>query len=657
MSSMRFMKTALFVFAVVLFTGCVCHHVVKEQTARQVRLETLDLSLMYQDWDRPRVNKALNGTTLSINNIEYEHGIGSHAVSVLGVKLNGEADYFDALVGIEDSYKLYSSVVFQVWLDGKKSFETDIMKWKEPAVPVHVDLKGVDTAMFVTFEGPNQHVCDHCNWVEPIIHMKKGSTFNPYSIPVINDPDPKISMEHSELPKINGPRIYGATPGHPFFHMIPASGKRPIFFQAQNLPEGLTLDSETGIISGSLVKEGTTDVSLTVKNSLGEDQRIFRIVAGKECLALTPPMGWNSWNVYGKKITDKKIRKTADYMVKSGLADYGYNYVNIDDGWEGQRNSEGFITSNKDFPDMKNLGVYIHSKGLKYGIYSSPGALTCQGLIGSYEHEEQDAKTFADWGVDYLKYDWCGYGAIYHGTDPVELKKPFQIMRKALNKCDRDIFYSVSQFGHGPFWEWGKDMNVNCWRTTGDIGDCWSSIAGIGFDQNQYADYSEPGHWNDPDMLVVGRVGWGHPLRDSKLNKHEQMTHITMWSMLAAPFILGCELAELDEFTLALLTNPDVLDVDQDPMGKQGTCIWKNEEYEIWARDLYDGTRAIAFFNRAPINKTFNISWKELGYSKKQPVYDLWQRKELGDFRKWKLDVAAHGAQFFKIGMPKKTDF
>ncbi len=490
---------------------------------------------------------------------------------------------------------------------------------------------------------------------------------------------PNIVHPASLVPAIHGPRVTGATPGKPFLFLIPATGEKPITFSAGNLPKKLSLDPKTGIITGTVEKEGEYAVDLSVTNARGKTGRKLTIVAGKGKLALTPPMGWNSWNVWGLSVSTDKVKAAADAMVASGLASYGFQYLNIDDGWEkgrdpnsaqckgktresdqcGQvgRDKDGKIITNEKFPDLKALGDYVHSRGLKLGIYSSPGPWTCGRYTGSYGHERQDAESYAEWGIDYLKYDWCSYSEVKWGWSLNYFQKPYQVMRKELDAVDRDIVFSLCQYGMKKVWTWGEGVGGNLWRTTGDISDNWISLSGIGSKQDQLAPYSGPGHWNDPDMLVVGQVGWGPTLHQTRLNKNEQITHITLWAMLAAPLLIGCEMTKLDQFTLALLTNDAVIDVDQDPLGKQAARIAQKGETEIWARPLYDGTIAVALFNKSAQKTEVSATWAELKLSGPQPVRDLWLQKDLGILDgAVSLPVFPHGALLLKVGKPKVQD-
>lgn len=376
-------------------------------------------------------------------------------------------------------------------------------------------------------------------------------------------------------------------------------------------------------------------------------------------LALTPPMGWNSWNVWGTAVDDTKVRAAADSLVSSGLAAAGFIYVNIDDGWEAGRDAQGRILCNEKFPAMKALADYVHAKGLKLGIYSSPGPKTCADYEGSYGHEFQDAKSYAEWGIDLLKYDWCSYGQIAKDESLPELKKPYLLMRDALKASGRDIVYSLCQYGKGNVWEWGESVGGHYWRTTGDITDSWARMSEIGFGQNGLEKHAGPGHWNDPDMLVVGKLGWGPNVRPTKLSPHEQHTHMTLWCMLAAPLLIGCDLTQLDDFTLALLANPEVIAIDQDPLGQQGRRVAQTgsitrgpnaDVCEVWARPLADNSMAVGLFNRGRKDVVVEISWRKLGLKGPQHIRDLWQRRNLGRLDdRYSATIPSHGAMLIKL--------
>jgi alpha-galactosidase len=430
------------------------------------------------------------------------------------------------------------------------------------------------------------------------------------------------------------------------------------------LPAGLSIDSTNGHIRGSVKERGEYVITLIAKNRLGTAERDFRIVAG-DTIALTPPMGWNSWNCWACAVDDKKVRATAKAMVDTGLVNHGWSYINIDDCWmrterrggddpnlgSPVRDENGDLIPNAKFPDMKALCDYIHGLGLKAGIYIGPGPTTCQGYVASWEHELQDAKKFAEWGFDYLKYDWCGYSSIV-GRDPnlEVLKRPYILMRQVLDQVPRDIVYSICQYGWGEVWKWGEEVGGNCWRTTGDITDTWPSMA-RGFDQADLAPYAKPGHWNDPDMMVLGKVGWGPELRDARLTPDEQYTHMSLWCLLCSPLLLGCPIEQLDEFTLGLLTNDEVLEVNQDPLGQQASRIVQDGGKEIWVKQMEDGSTAVGLFNKddyAPQSITLNFSDISLGGKCK--VHDLWRQKNLGKFGvKFTAKVPVHGVVLVRI--------
>jgi alpha-galactosidase len=399
------------------------------------------------------------------------------------------------------------------------------------------------------------------------------------------EPAIRLTPLEAPTPRINGARVFGVRPGNPFLYTIAASGQRPMTFSAEDLPKGLKLNKSNGQITGVMKKAGEYTVTLKAKNSLGTSERKLKIVCGPN-ISLTPALGWNSWNCFASAVTDEKVRAAADAMVSSGLINHGWTYINIDDYWQVHRDSKdktlqgpkraenGRILPNPRFPNMKKLTDYVHSKGLKIGLYSSPGPWTCGGCVGSFGYELQDAKQYADWGFDYLKYDWCSYnpnmepnrgntnaypfsaGNLSRGgaNNRTNLMLPYRIMQEALMKQPRDIVYSLCQYGMGNVWQWGTEVGGNSWRTTGDINDSWNSMAGIGFNQAGKEQYAGPGHWNDPDMLVVGYVGWGR-LHPTKLTPNEQYTHVSLWSLLCSPLLIGCDMTKLDDFTLGLLCN------------------------------------------------------------------------------------------------------
>lgn len=453
-------------------------------------------------------------------------------------------------------------------------------------------------------------------------------------------------------PRINGAKVFGVRPGSPFLYKIAATGEKHLQYIVEGLPAGLTVDANTGIITGSLLKAGDYKMNFIVKNSSGEARREFTIRCGN-LLALTPPMGWNSWNCWGLSVSDEKLKSSAQAMIDKGLIDHGWTYMNIDDGWEAEkRNVKGEVAANAKFPDMKALGDWLHSKGLKFGIYSSPGPKTCGGYMGSYKFEKLDAQTYASWGIDYLKYDWCSYGELKEGKDTAlaAYQKPYKVMQGFLRAQKIDIVYSLCQYGMKEVWKWGAKVDGNCWRTTGDITDNWKSLSRIGFNQTVQYPYAEPGRWNDPDMLIVGQVGWGENLHPTGLNPDEQYTHISLWCLLSAPLLIGCDITKLDDFTLNLLTNDEVLAIDQDPLGKQAKQVTANIDYQVWVKELEDGSKAIGIFNISDEHMKIKINWNELGLPEQCKLRDLWRQKDLGNFKEsFTTKVVSHGVILLKV--------
>lgn len=352
--------------------------------------------------------------------------------------------------------------------------------------------------------------------------------------------------------------------------------------------------------------------------------------------ARTPPMGWNSWNHFACKVTDVDVRSAADAIVSTGMKSAGYVYVNIDDCWQGTRDEKGVIHPNEKFPDMKGLSDYVHAKGLKLGIYSSPGPKTCAGYEGSLGHEELDAQSYAQWGIDYLKYDYCSF----QGDVPAQMAA-YKKMHEALEKTGRAIVFSLCQYGMDKVWRWGPSVGGNLWRTTDDISDDYNSMAYIGFGQNGLERFAAPGHWNDPDMLEVG---------NGKMNKDEYRTHMSLWCLLAAPLLAGNDLSKMTPDTLAILTNPEVIAVDQDALGIQGHRVAQEGQLEVWVKLLADGSKAVGLFNRGESVMPVTAHFRDVGVGEAATVRDLWEKRDLGVFNSsFTAQVPKHGVVLLKV--------
>jgi len=470
-------------------------------------------------------------------------------------------------------------------------------------------------------------------------------------------------------PRLNGTRVLGVRPGSPFLFRIPATGERPMRFAAENLPAGLTLDPASGIITGGIQERGTYSLLLSASNSHGDASKEIKIVCD-DTLALTPHMGWNSWYVWENHVTDEIMRAAADAMVSSGMADHGYMYVNIDDCWSVKpgtadptlrgepRDKSGKVNSNPRFPDMRALTDYIHAKGLKAGIYTSPGPLTCADHVAAWEHEEADIGRFVEWGFDFLKYDWCSYGRIAKSESREEFQKPYLMISEILRRQPRDIVLNLCQYGLGNVWEWGKEVGGNSWRTAGDLGGSFEKI-GLALFRDGFDLYAEkelhrfggPGGWNDPDYVLIGYLSnWKGQTVPTPLTPNEQYSHISLWSLLAAPLIFSGDITRLDDFTRSLLTNDEVIEVDQDPLGQPGKRITKEGDREVWARPMEDGSLAVGLFNRGEGLKVVAAKWEDLAISGPRRVRDLWRQRNVG-MADGELEalVARHGVVLLRL--------
>lgn len=632
-----------------------------EVPANGVWIDSLDLSLAEQGYGKIRAGHSVDGHSLTLKGMVYPHGVGTHAIGRLAIDLHGEATHFQAVVGLDDETAGSGSVTFAVYLDGKKVASVSAHGGRPPQV-LQTDLTGGKKMILFVDDGGDGNTSDHADWAGAFITQVPEAKQKPETVALANAPRLKMVPEDPQ-PAIHGARIVGATPGRSFLFPVPATGTQPLTYAAENLPEGLQLDPQTGIISGMLRQAGTTQTMLSVHGPGGTARRQLTIVGGDNKLALTPPMGWNSWNVWADKVDESKVKDAGHEMISTGLVRHGYQYVNIDDTWQGKRNGQGILLGNEKFPDMKALCDDLHRQGLKAGIYSSPGPKTCAGYAGSYHHEDQDAQTYADWGFDYLKYDVCSYRDIIGSNPAVEAQeKPYQVMADSLAKVHRDILYSLCQYGWGEVWKWGAhpDIRGNCWRTHDDISELWTGAEYWGHDrgvydiieaENGHEKYAGPGHWNDPDMLMVGMVGFGNP-HPTRLTPNEQLVHVSMWCLFSAPLLIGCDMTKLDPFTLAILTNDEVLDIDQDPLGKPAGRVAKDAMGgEVWSRELFDGTRGVGLLNASPVEETVTVHWSDIGLSGRQPVRDLWLHEDVGSFSdSYSVVIPSHGIALLKIG-------
>ena len=650
---------------------------------RQIALSELDLSKMTSVMGTPRVDRSIRGDTMRIGGKQFLKGVGTHAYSRMLIDLHGSARRFTAMVGLDDAGYVHASISFHVVGDQRVLWQSGPMKKGDAPKEIDLDLGGIKKLGLLVTVNREDISENYANWaLAQISYAGKvpvalNNKVRAREWGILTPPAPA-------KPRIQSPSVYGVRPGSPVLYRIPCTGERPIFFSAKGLPRGLNINKTTGIITGKLKKAGRYKIELAARNKYGQSSQSFTIEAGDK-LALTPPMGWNSWYIYYHQVSDSFMRQSADAMVRSGMADYGYQYVNIDDCWMNKpgssnpeetgplRNEEGELLTNKRFPNMNALTDYIHAKGLKAGIYSSPGPKTCAGYAGSYEHEIQDANTFARWGFDFLKYDWCSYGAIPGSHTKEGMKAPYLLMGEALKKTGRDMLHNLCQYGMGDVWTWGGEAG-HSWRVGPDLGTATGSfIPGFyntGLLNSQHWSFARPGGWNDPDYITIGWVGGNNNKgRKTALTHNEQYAYMTMWSLMASPLFFSGDMNRLDSFTLNVLCNHEVIAVNQDAAGRQARIVRNDSTGMVMVKELADGSIAVGLFNfpgskqnpadyfvwddKADGQKTISIRSSELGLSSRFAVRNAWTQQQLGHFQdSFSIDVPYHGAVLLIITDP-----
>lgn len=471
----------------------------------------------------------------------------------------------------------------------------------------------------------------------------------------------KVEGVFEGAPRINAPYVTGNYPHTEFVFAVPTSGERPMSWKAEHLPEGLFLDSETGIIRGVVKEAGDYKVKITAENAKGKKESELNIKIGNE-LALTPVMGWNSWNTFGPELTEALVIETAEAMIANGMRDLGYQYINIDDYWQlKDRGADGHIQINKEkFPrGIKYVADYLHERGFRLGIYSDASRYTCGGVCGSYGYEDVDAQDFASWGVDLLKYDYCG-APEERDTAIVRYRK----MGEALRATDRSIVFSVCEWGGREPWTWAKEVGGHYWRTTGDIRDKWSTdnknflgIVNI-IDRNKdLADYAGPGAWNDPDMLTVGIFGKSYSINDGRKDfgctLEEYRSHMSLWCMMAAPLLSGNDVRTMADSVKDILLNEEIIALNQDKLGKQAIVVKTVGNCEIWQKTLVDGM-AIAVLNRGEVPETVLLDFEEIGVKGKVRVRDVWKHENLGAIKTLNVSPRGHGAEVYRLTFQHK---
>lgn len=612
------------------------------------------------------------GDSIKMKGKYFGRGVGVNSTSVLSFFLDGHATEFSALVGVDDKGVKDLPHQFYVIGDRKMLFESGEMKWGDEPKSVKVNLTGIKhLGLLVIVE--SRVNADYTNWANAQLVMKDG--FVPQNTP---NTDEKYILTPlpDKKPKINSPKLFGARPNNPFLYTIAATGERPMQFSVMNLPKGLVLDEKTGIITGKLTQTGTYQTNLKAKNAFGEAIKKLTIKIG-DTIALTPPIGWNGWNSWARNIDREKVIASADAMIKMGLNQHGWTYINIDDAWQGQRGGAfNAIQPNEKFPNFKEMADYIHGLGLKLGVYSTPMITSYAGYIGGssdaedgkitdaiiknkrafryvgkYRFEQNDAQQMAAWGVDYLKYDWR--------IDVPSAER----MSVALKNSGRDIVYSISN--SAPFAnvkDWVRLTNT--FRTGPDIRDSWLSLYVSAFTLDKWAAYGGHGHWLDPDMMILGNVTTGSDLHATRLTPDEQYSHVSLFSLLSAPLLIGCPIEQLDAFTLNLLTNDEVIEINQDPLGKPARLMSEENGVQIWAKPLEDGSLAVGLFNIADFGKTpetyfrwgdeqpvqFTFDFNKIGLKGSYKLRDVWRQKDLGTFKdSFKSTIRHHGVVMLRM--------
>jgi len=666
------MRFSVFYFAVVLTLS----YSTKAQNTKTLFFDDLPLQT-YSEGIRPVSTKSNYWkNTIKINGVAYSRGFGAQSPAVLSFMLDGKAERFSAEVGVDDSSNTAIPLMFYVLADQKILFQSKPMNVGDPAVKIDVDLTGAkQLGLLITDTvGGLGNKRTNGNWANARMMVKEG--FTPGYVPN-NDTQFILTPAPKSTPQINTAMVFGVRPGNPFLFKVATSGQRPIQFSAVNLPAGLNIAAETGIITGAVAQRGNYEVTLKAKNKLGEASKKLLIKIG-DTIALTPPIGWNGWNSWEAKIDQDKVLASATAMVKTGLADHGWTYVNVDDAWMGKRSGpDTALQPNEKFPDIKGMIDQIHGMGLKAGLYSTPYIASYGGYVGAssdyptggetrelfipirqpysrigkYKFEANDARQMAAWGVDFLKYDWR--------IDVASTER----MSTALRNSGRDIVFSLSN--NAPFekvTDWARLSNM--YRTGPDIKDSWTSLFNTSFVLDKWSPYTGPGHWGDADMMILGDVSIGPVMHPTRLTPNEQYSHVSIFSLIASPMLIGCPIERLDAFTLNLLSNDEIIAINQDPLGKAARLVLEKDGFQVWKRELENGDYAVGIFNIAGYGKTpqsyfrwgneqpksFALNFNEIGLVGNFNIKDVWRQKDLGIFKgKITTSVPHHGVVMFRM--------
>jgi len=638
-----------------------------------IYLNDLSLDLAQSGWKNPQSNTNIEGGSLKLGEHVFERGVGVHAYSLIALDLKGKAKAFHALVGVDDKMigQIKSNPVnFIIIADGEKLYESGPLSAGDPPQEIHLGIEGYYNLLLEVKTEGNKTTGTFANWCDAyLITQPKAS---PLVFKAENGKvqlDEKLITEANDSnkyiidrtvpgkPSINMASVYGTRCGKNIHLFVPVSGEKPFELSIAQLPEGLAFDSAKRMITGCLETKGEYRCLIKAVNALGQDEKQVTFKVGDN-ISLTPPMGWNSWNAFGPDINQDLIFETAKIMKSSGLIEHGWNIITIDDGWQGRRDTiTQRITANKSFPDLKELTNSIHDMGLRAGIYSTPWVTSYMELpggsadtkkgktfykrqnFGVFSFHEEDADQFNDWGFDYLKYDWA------------ENHYPYaRAMYHALKSQEKNIALSLS--GALNVREAHLATNVcDLYRVNGDIVDEWRSVFERAFFHTRWKPFHGPGRWADPDMLVVGHVGWGNNIHASNLTPWEQVTHMSLWAMFSSPLILGCDLRELDDFTMALLSNDEIIEVNQDPLGLIADHhIAKYQKgHHVFVKKMVDGSSVVGLFNTSGDNQEFEYEIQDFDVPNVYRVRDLWERENLSPDESLTFTIPPHACKILRI--------
>lgn len=645
--------------------------------AKRTWIDQLDLRLAEQGWGQTKSLSSVDGGPLTIAGKTFSRGFGTHTQGHIKLALPEGCTRFIAHVGKDDENQ-GGSIRFIILNEGKEIWKSKVMRGGDSPERIDLNISGMRTLTLVSDQAGDGIGGDHADWANAsIVHRGTSPQIIPYQP---NLDSFVLTPPAAPEPKINGARVVGIQPRTPFHFKIPATGAKPISYRAANLPDGLQLDSKTGIITGHLKAKGSHVVTLNASNILGSTSRPLRIECGDQ-LALTPPMGWNSWYCYGSDINEQRMRAAAEAIVKHGLVDYGWTYINMDDSWQGGRGGPfNALQPNSKFTDMKKFCADIHNMGLKAGVFttmniSSPSGFTGSSAvagngnagdmavplahrsttsqvfgvnpddmlttrIGPYVFLDQDALQWADWGFDYVK--------INGGDNIID---NMQSVRSALNATNRSIVYMANNYmgRKSPNLMSGQ---AQIWSTQSDGSDNWDHVSYTLRNAPQWQAHTRPGSWPDQGLLQLGSVSSPSPAGRSsircRLTPAEQYTHFSSLCMMSAPLMLSCDFENIDAFTLSLLKNAEVIEVNQDPLGQAAKVSTNNPS--VWIKTMEDGSSVIALFNVTKKKQTISANLDTLGLSGGYRVRDLWRQKDLANAHgTLSTEVESHGVALFRL--------